>query len=94
MSKNRIRYTKTRNPKVIRSVRNFQGQQGAMYQVRINIETHTYKIVNIKSNLILRSTEKDGRKPPKNLYTVYEQVKRALTSVGVKFEPEFRNLGE
>jgi hypothetical protein len=88
----RIRYTKTHNPNEIRSVRTFEGQQGARYIVKINTETRTYKVINVRSQLILRSTEKDGCKPPKNLYTVYEQVKRALRSVGVNFEHEFRGL--
>ena len=91
---NRVRYTKTKNPDVIRSVRNFQGQQGALYQARINTKTLTYKIINVSSRSIIRSTEKDGKKTPQNLYTVKEQVKRALKSVGVKFEHEFRGIGE
>jgi hypothetical protein len=89
---NRVRYTKTRNPSIIRSVRNFQGQQGALYQVKINTEDNTYKIINVSSQKVIRSTEKDGKKPPKNLYTVKEQVKKALKTVGVKFEHEFRGI--
>jgi hypothetical protein len=89
---NRIRYTKTRNPSIIRSVRNFQGQQGAIYQVKINTEDNTYKVINVSSQRVIRSTEKDGKKSPKNLYTVKEQVKKALKSVGVKFDHEFRGI--
>lgn len=88
----RIRYTKSTKPNELRSKRNFVGQQGAQYQVKINTEDLTYRIINVNSKKILRSTDKDGCKPPKNLYTVYEQVKRALKTLGVTFGIEFRNL--
>ena len=90
----RIRYVKTTNPNEIRSAIRFKTEKGALYMVKINTETNTYKVLNARSQHVVRSTEKDGVKPPKNLYTVYEQVKRALKSLGIKFEHEFRNLGE
>lgn len=93
MSK-RIRYVKSHRPNELRSAKHFQGGRGGFYQVRIDTEAMTYKIVNIKSESVIRSSEKDGAKPPKNMYTVYEQVRRALKSLGVVFEHEFRNLGD
>ena len=89
----RIRYVATTNPEIIRSQRNFLGQQDALYQVKINIKEHTYRVVNVRTKKVLRSTEKDGRKVPTKLYTVYQQVKKALKSLGVVFEYEFRDLG-
>lgn len=94
MSNQRIRYTKTRKEHILRSVRNFQGQQGAIYQAKINTQELTYKVINVSSQKVIRSTEKDGKKSPKNLYTVKEQVKKALKSVGVKFDYEFRGIDE
>jgi hypothetical protein len=88
----RIRYTKTSAPNVLRSKRNFIGQQNAQYQVKVNTEEMTYVITNVTTKRILRSTEKDGKKPPKNVYTVFQQVKRALKTLGVEFEHEFRQL--
>lgn len=90
----RIRYVKTDRPNEVRSAKNFQGGRGGFFQVRINTESLTYRIVNIKNQKVLRSTEKDGVKPPKNFYTVREQAKRALKSLGIKFDHEFRNLGD
>ena len=90
----RIRYIKSGRPNEIKSTQRFQGPKGGYFEVLINTEDHTYKIKNIKSQKVLRSSEKDGVKPPKRLYTVYEQVKRALKSLGIVFEHEFRNLGE
>lgn len=92
MSNKRIRYTSTNKPHVKRSVRTFENNRGARFQVKIDTEKLTYWIVNIRSQLIVRSTEKDGLKPPKNMYTVYEQVKRALKSLRIEFEHEFRGL--
>jgi hypothetical protein len=89
----RIRYEKhPKKPHILISVRNFRGNQGAYYKVKIDTNDLTYKVINVRTELILRSTEKDGKKSPKNLYTVYEQVKRALRTLGVKFERECRGL--
>ena len=88
----RIRYRKTQNPNIVQSTKNFAGQKGALYRVRINTKERTYRIVNVRSQKVIRSTEKDGCKAPKNLYTVYEQVKRALATVGVQFDHEFRGI--
>ena len=88
----RIRYTKTNKPDEIKSVQNFVGQQKAQYKIFINTKEKTYRIKNMNTKLILRSTEKDNKKIPKNLYTVYEQAKKALKTLGVNFDSEFRGL--
>jgi len=90
----RIRYVSTTNPDEIRSQRNFLGQQDALYQVKINTKEMTYRIVNVRSGKIIRSTEKDGKKPPKLLKTAYVQAKKALKTLGVVFDHEFRELEE
>ena len=88
----RIRYVSTTNPDEIRSQRNFLGQQDALYQVKINTKDLTYRVVNVRSGKVIRSTEKDGKKPPKLLKTVYVQAKKALKTLGVVFDHEFREL--
>lgn len=93
MSK-RIRYVKTNKPNEIRSIRNYLGNQDALYQVKINTEDRTYRIVNVRQKSIIKSSEKDGVKPGKTLEITYRQAKRALKKLGVKFEHEFRNLEE
>ena len=65
----RIRYIKTDKPHVFRSVRNFLGQQDALYKVFLDTEKMTYWILNVRQQLIIRSTEKDGLTPPTNIRT-------------------------
>ena len=77
----------------MKSVRNFIGHQGAMYEARINTRDMTYSIKNLRQQKIVKSTEKDGSKPPTTIKALTQQVKRALKKLGVKFEHEFR-LGE
>jgi hypothetical protein len=91
MSK-RIRYVATTDPDIVRSQRNFLGNQDGLYQVKINTKELTYRIVNVRTKKTIKSTEKDGRTPPKTLRTVYEQAKKSLKSLGVKFEHDFRGL--
>lgn len=90
----RIRYQKTKKENEIESVRCFFNQNGTPFRVKIDIEQKTYRILNFKEQRVVKSTEKDNCKPPKNLYTVYEQVKRALKKLGIEFTHEFRQLEE
>ena len=92
MSVIRIKYTETKIKGVYKSAKRFKGQQGALYDVYIDTNTMTYKVKNVKQGIILRSTEKDGKKPPTHLHTLKIQAKKALESVGVKFDIEFRGL--
>lgn len=88
----RIRYIKTDRPNVLKSTRNFLGQQDALYKVYLNTEEMRYWITNVRSNLIIRSTEKDGRTPPGTFRTLKDQAKKALKSLSVNFEYEFRDM--
>lgn len=88
----RIRYTKTKDPTILKSVRKFKSKNGGSYSVKINTDKMTYQINNVNTMRIMASTEKDNVKPPKNLYTVQEQVKRALKRLGVKFDLDLRGL--
>jgi hypothetical protein len=90
---NRIRYVETDREHVIRSRRLFVGQQGARYQIKINTKELTYKIINVNTQKIIRSTEKDNVRKANDLRYVKDQAKRALKSVGVDFDIEIRNLG-
>jgi len=89
----RIRYQKSKNPDEIESKRCFLNKNGTAFKVKINIKNNTYRILNFKRQEVVASTKKDNCRIPKNLYTVYEQVKRALKRLGVSLEYEFRNLG-
>ena len=91
MSK-RIRYVATKDPNVIVSVRDFINKNGHFYRVKINTEENTYRIISVAQQRVVRSTQKDGRKPPKTLKAVLAQVKKSLKSLGVNFEHEFRGL--
>lgn len=88
----RIRYKKTNNENELESVRCFFNKNGTPFRVKIDTENRTYRILNFKEQRVVSSTERDNKKPPKNLYTVYEQVKKALKKLGITFEYEFRNL--
>lgn len=90
----RIRYTKTSQDGILRSVRAFTGQQGARYQVELNTNDLTYKIRNVSRNkpVILRSNELDGVVPGTTLRTLKNQARRALESLGVEFEMDLRGL--
>lgn len=92
MSK-RIRYTKTNDPNTLKSMRNFMSNKGAIYEVRLHLDTITYSIKNVRKQAIIKSNEKDGVKPPKTIKALKAQVKRALKKLGVVFDYEFR-LGE
>lgn len=87
----RVRYEQHKGS-IYRSVQTFKSKNGGSYRVYIDLDKMTYKIKNVTKNIILRSTEKDGKKAPKMKKTLLHQVKQALQSVGVKFDIEIRGL--
>jgi hypothetical protein len=89
----RIRYKPNGRLNEIESTSLFIGQQGARYVAKINIKELTYRIVNVNTQKILRSTKKDNVRKANSLRYVKDQAKRALKSVGVNFDIEIRNLG-
>lgn len=93
MKKNtRIRYKKI-NDTTLRSVRRFKDPSyGGVYEVDLNLDSMTYGIRNINTRCLVRSTEKDGKKPPKHLNTLKRHAKSALLSLRVVFDIEIRNV--
>jgi len=91
----RIKYKPVHNGKVLRSVRKFRNEvQGGVYEVDLNLETRTYSIRNINTRCLVRSTEKDGKTPPKTLDVLKRQARRAIQTLGIKFELEVRSKNE
>ena len=86
----RIRYTKHKG-NILRSMRNFSGQQGALYKVMLDTENMTYKVINVRNSAIIRSTVKDNKTPPKHLNTLKRHAKKALQSCGVDFDLDYRS---
>jgi len=88
----RIRYMKGHEPNELRSMRRFEGNQGAIYEVVLNLKEMSYKIRNLRQRTIVRSTEKDSKKPPQHLNTLKRQAKNALMSMGVTFDIDLRGI--
>jgi hypothetical protein len=87
----RIRYRKTKTPGVERSVRRFVSQaNGAIYEVEINLNELTYRIINVRQQECVRSTEKDTSFRTKSHHVLKRQVKRVLDELGVDFDVEIR----
>lgn len=88
----RVRYIKTRKPGVFKSQRNFYSDRTkGTYRTYINIEEMTYRVVNIRSETAVRSTELDRIKKPSHINTLKKQVKRAMKSLGIVFNIEIRD---
>lgn len=87
----RIRYRKTKHPGVERSVRRFvSGINNAIYEVEIDLNDLTYRIINVRQQECIRSTEKDGAFRTKSHHVLKRQVKRVLDELGVDFDVEIR----
>lgn len=86
----RIRYKPTRFTNVYRSVQLFKSEtNGALYQVEINTENLTYRVLNVRQQECIRSSEKDAFKTI-STHVLKRQVKRVLYELGVDFDVEIR----
>lgn len=91
----RIRYRQLGNTPILRSVRKFKDSSyGGIYEVDLDTEKMIYKIRNVNTRCLVRSTEKDGKNPPKHLHTLKRHAKKALLSLRVDFDIEVRNVYE
>jgi len=88
----RIRYEKHSTENKLVSVQEFVGQRDALYKVILDLDSMTYKIRNVRRQRYVRSTEMDGKKPPKHLNTLKTQAREALKSMGVKFDLDLRGI--
>lgn len=92
MKHTRIRYIKTNREGILKSMQTFYSERTkGMYRVYLNLNDMTYRVANIKSETSVRSTQIDNRNPPTHLNTLKIQAKKAIKSLGVKFEREIRD---
>jgi len=88
--KNRIKY-KEISENVYESCKLFVAEKsGGVYKVILDLNTKTYKVINVKQRTIVKSSEKDN-KSCNNLIVLKRQAKKALKELGVKFDLEIRN---
>lgn len=87
-SSTRIRY-KHLGDNIYESQGLFVSHKGAFYKVTLDLNTKTYKVINVNQRTIVKSSEKDG-KSCTNLVVLKRQAKSALKSLGVKFNYEIR----
>lgn len=67
-------------------------KNGGQYKVIVNMDTMQYKIRNVKQYILVRNSEKAGKKPVKTKRALYARIKRDLISLGVEFKYDFRGL--
>jgi len=91
-SNQRIKYKETKKSGILISAKKFVGNQGGLYSVELNLNEMTYTIRNVRQQIIVRSTVKDGKTPPTHFVTLKRQAKQALMSLGVKFDIEIRAI--
>lgn len=90
----RIRYRKTDKDGELVSVRFFANERGRLYQVKLNLQEMTFRIIDQKEKRVVASSIKNKCRIPSTREILHRQVKRALKKLGVNFEHEFRKLGE
>jgi len=87
--RSRIKYMKTRKENVFAS-KPIPAKNGAMYKVVIDMNNRTFKIINIKNNAIVRSTEKCGLKPCKDRLGVCRQARRQALNFGLLLQTDIK----
>jgi len=83
----RIRYKETKEPGVVRSVREFTNEKGTTYYVKLNLQEKTYEILYRENN---QPVKKGGEKI-NNLNVLKRNVKKDLSKLGVKFDADIRD---
>jgi predicted HAD superfamily phosphohydrolase YqeG len=87
----RIRYRKTKTPGIERSVRRFISQVNqAIYEVEINLNDNTYRVINVRQQECVRSSDKDDMPPTISQHVLKRRVKQVLDDLGVDFDVEIR----
>ena len=87
--RSRIKYMETKKEGILKSAV-IPAKNGACYRVVLDLNTMTFKIVNVKNNGIVRSTEKCGLKPSKNRLCLVRQARRQAVKFGLLLEKEIQ----
>ena len=92
-----IKYTRIRlievEPNIYESKYNYvSARTGGQYKVIVDLEKMEYKIRNVKSYIIIKSSKKSNKKPVKTKRSLYRRIKKDLISLGVKFKYDMRGL--
>jgi len=87
----RIKYKKLPGTNIYRSVRKFTDpRHGGTYEVDLDLDNMIYKVRNINTRVLIRSTQKDGVTPPTHTNTLKRQAKKALKTLNIQFKNEVR----
>lgn len=88
----RIRYRKTNSEGIVESVQTFVASNSfeSQYKVYLDYNTMTYRVVNLTKGYAVKSTEKDGVKPPTHRFTLLKQARNALMALDVVLQKELR----
>ncbi len=65
-------------------------KNGAMYKMVIDLNTYTFKMINVKNNSIVRSTEKCGLRPCKDRLGVVRQARRQAINFGLLLHTDIK----
>ena len=83
----RVRYG-TPKKNILRSKQNFKSSNGATYNIVLDLDAITYRIVNLNDN----RTIKRGGDNITSIRVLKRTAKKALKSLGVEFDIELRNI--
>lgn len=87
MSNRRIRYEKTDDKNILKSVRTLISEStNAMYEIQLNTKECLYRITNINNRRVYRGGENIN-----NLHILKQKAKDHLKKLGVVFESEIRD---
>lgn len=83
----RIRYKKTNDDGILKSVRDFTNKNGISYYVKLNTVDRTFEIRYKENQQIV----KGGGEKINNLNVLKRTIKKELKSLGVEFGDDVRN---